>query len=143
MQEVIVMCYLGVGAYIDGKKKEVSLAYLWVGIVLELGFLWQEWSGKDFSLEETAFRLLPGLLFLFCARLTGEKVGYGDGILLLILGGCLAFPLIWYVWLFALLMAAFWAGILLCRKKANRNTRIPFIPFLWIANFIIWRICYG
>lgn len=127
----------------DGKKKEVSFAYLWIGLILALGFLWQEWNMGDFLPQQMFIRLLPGVLFLLCSKLTGEKVGYGDGIILLILGICLTFPLIWYVWMFALLLVTLWAGVLLCTKKANRRTRIPFIPFLWIANLIVWRICHG
>lgn len=143
MGEIILLGYLGVGALMDGKKKQLSFTYLWLGIILALAFLWGEWSKNGFGAVEIILRLLPGIFFLICSRLTGEQIGYGDGIMLLILGGCLSSTWLWIICLIAIFLLALWAGILLGMKKAGRHTRIPFLPFLWLASLAVWGYSYG
>lgn len=143
MREALLACYLGAGAIMDSRKKAVSISYLWVGAVLALGFLWKEWKVEGVEIKEMAIRLLPGLIFLLCSRITREKVGYGDGILLLVLGICFPAVFLWQIWITAVFLITLWAGILLCTKRGNRDTRIPFIPFLWLANMILWGLGHG
>ena len=143
MGEIILMGYLGAGALMDGKRKPISFAYLWVGIVLAIAFLWGEWSESKLTLIDLILRLLPGAFFLICSRLTQEKVGYGDGMMLLILGGCFPLSSLWLICLMAIFLLTLWAGLLLTLKKAGRHTKIPFLPFLWAASLIVWRCTNG
>ena len=143
MRELLLVCYLGIGAIMDGRRKAVSLSYLWIGVVLALGFLWKEGVNEGLETGQLTVRLLPGVFFLLCSRFTKEKVGYGDGLILLILGICLPAPSIWQVWMVSVFLITLWAGILLCTKRGNRHTRIPFVPFLWLANLVVWGFSYG
>ncbi|MBQ9990867.1 MAG: prepilin peptidase [Lachnospiraceae bacterium] len=143
MREALLVCYLGAGAIMDGRRKMVRVSYLWIGTVLALGFLWKELSYGGLEVKELAVRLLPGIVFLLCSRFTREKVGYGDGMILLILGLCFPAAFLWQTWITAVFLITLWAGFLLCTKKGNRNTRIPFLPFLWLAAIMIWGFGYG
>ncbi len=143
MGEIILMGYLGAGAFMDGKRRQISFAYLWRGIVLGVAYLWGEWSESWLALTDLGLRLLPGIFFLICSRLTREKVGYGDGMMLLILGGCFPRSSLWLICLIAILLLTLWAGLLLVLKKAGRHTQIPFLPFLWAASFMVWRCANG
>lgn len=142
MRNILVNGYLMAGAFMDGKNKKLSMSYLWIGLVLGLGFLILDMEQGNMSLEQGMLRLLPGILFLLYGKITGEKIGYGDGFMLIILGGCLTYPKLWYVWCVALFLIVFWAGYLLCVRKAGKNTRIPFLPFLWIADLLVWGMSY-
>ena len=78
--------------------------------------------------------LLPGILLLFLSRFTGEKIGYGDGILTLTLG----------IWrglsgTLLILAGAFWlasgtAIFLLIRRSVRKE--LPFVPFLFLSCLI-------
>ena len=74
-----------------------------------------------------------GIVFLLASRVTGESFGYGDSILIMIMGGFLGFWDILSLLTAAFLLAAVFSVIMLVRKKFNRKTAFPFVPFLMIA----------
>ncbi len=145
MESTLLVAYLGVGAWMDGRKKQLNFTYLYTGIVLAAGLLITEWMGRNGRLPASEWILsaLPGLLFLLLALLSREKIGYGDGVMLLILGACLGWREIWKLWMMANLLLLFASIFLLATKKAGRNTRIPFVPFLWIAYLLLLGTNYG
>ena len=80
--------------------------------------------------------LLPGIFLLITAFVT-RKAGYCDGIVMLFLGilsdvgeGLLILGI-------SLVLAAAVSLVLLVLRKAGKNTRIPFLPFLTAAWLII------
>ena len=126
VQSLVVWIFLIAGGVCDFRKKEIP-------ILLPIGGML---AGAVIQcMEGTApfrwlFCLLPGACMLFLAFFTGEKVGYGDGLFLCGLGllegcdSCLRDLMLG-------LVCAFPAGlVLLVRKKGNRETQIPFLPFL-------------
>lgn len=76
----------------------------------------------------------PGVLLLAAAFVT-RKVGYGDGIVLLLLGmmsegkGAMLFGT-------SLFLISVFSILLLALRKAKRDTRIPYLPFLAVAWLI-------
>lgn len=80
------------------------------------------------------YALIPGMLLLLIAFMTKEKVGYGDGLLLIVLGllegagECLGDLLI------GLFLVVIFAMVLLIFGKKGKNTMIPFAPFLMAAH---------
>ena len=65
------------------------------------------------------------------SRLTEEKIGYGDSLLIIVLGTFLG------MWkLLILLLGAFGlaaAVSILLKRKFTRKSMIPFVPFLTVA----------
>ena len=128
----------------DIKEKEVSLWKLKIYGFLSLAVcLWDILTiEKDtFSLiEKSLLGLIPGLFLLFIAKVTKEAIGYGDGLILLIIGISLGF------WeslgvLFTGLLGVFLTSVLFffcCGRK--KGFRIPFIPFLFtgMAGGYFW-----
>ena len=110
-------------------RKIPVLAFLFTGILYGL------FSGSFVSL---IFSALPGVYFLSAALLTGEKIGYGDGFLVLALGVWMGFlPLIFVLAVGIVLSALFVilrSGIG-CKKSPNLKTdrEIPFVPFLFFG----------
>lgn len=96
--------------------------------------------GKNPFLEENVFyRLLPGAGLLLLSAATKEKVGYGDGAAVLVLG-------LWTNLLFSTMvlclgfcLAGIYIGFCLVERK-SRMGEIPFIPFL-LAAMEIMLIC--
>lgn len=76
---------------------------------------------------------LCGGVFLFFSWFTQESFGYGDSILILILGILSGgWNLLWILFA-AFLIASVYGGIMIARKKYTRKNSFPFIPFLTVA----------
>lgn len=118
----------------DIREKEISLWKLKIyGFLAAAVSIWEIFPLKDnlFTLICRFFvGLLPGLFLLILAKITKQAVGYGDGLVLLFIGGSLGFwecLSILFAGLFSVFLAAVFSALLLGRKK---DMEIPFIPFL-------------
>lgn len=83
---------------------------------------------------------IPGIVLLAMAGAT-RKAGVADGIALLYMGvllekGCLL------IFVISLLLISFYSGFLLVLRRAERNTELPYLPFL-SAAWILERLLGG
>lgn len=76
---------------------------------------------------------VPGIIFLFLSFLTREGIGYGDSILMVLLGLSLGIEEAMGIILLALFLAGIWAVFLLFGKRAGAKQEFPFLPFLLIS----------
>ena len=74
-----------------------------------------------------------GAGFLAVSKISGEAMGYGDSILITILGGFLGFWNILSVLTAAFLLAAVFSAVMLVRRGFTRKSSFPFVPFLTAA----------
>ncbi len=81
--------------------------------------------------------VLPGAIFLVLSFLTEKKVGYGDGLLLIILGLMEGVKAVAFTCCMGLFLQSLVAVFLVILKKANKQTEIPFVPFLFLARIIL------
>lgn len=77
--------------------------------------------------------LLIGILLLGISYITRQRIGVGDGLLIMILGVYLGFEVIGVVLLYALTLSAIWSVLLLIIKKVNRHYEVAFIPFIFVS----------
>lgn len=121
---------LGVHAVMDVQKKRVNL--LLMGICLAAGVIWQVFGQKT-DVGEILLSCLPGALLLAMAYLTEQKIGYGDGWIVVTAG---VWTGTWDVFLIltgGMLVCAVCSGVLLALKKVRREDSLPFIPFLFVG----------
>lgn len=131
--EVPVCVFLCICSVFDIRKKELPLLILIAGILAALGIeMWCIWKGLE-TVAGIAESLLPGVFLLLLSFCTREKVGYGDGLLLIILGLFLGFYRCFLVLCFGLIFSSVFALILLLFCKAGKNSRLPLVPFLTIG----------
>lgn len=125
-----VFVFLCICAVFDIRKKEIPFASAVSGMAAAgVLTLWRIGNGTA-SAAEIILSLLPGAFFLLVSRCTKEKVGYGDGLLLLITGLAVGFYQCFFGLCISLLLSAFFAAFLLILRKAEKESRIPFVPFL-------------
>lgn len=135
---LIVNLYLFWGAWQDLKRKAITNVYLWVGGVVGIVYRGMGLILDFFVLEEWIWALFPGILFLLAGKITKEKIGYGDGFTLLILGNFFTFLEVLYVLYIAVFFVMSVSFILICFKKRSKQYQIPFLPFLWVAETLLW-----
>ena len=92
------------------------------------------------GLGELLAGLVPGMLLLLTAFCTKESIGYGDGMVLCVLGLFLGMRQSLAVCGMALVFAAVSAMIRLVFKRAGRKTELPFLPCLFAGYLLslVW-----
>lgn len=129
------------GSVWDVRRKKIPVLLLAVGgAVGVMTGIAGIWSGQAQN-AAWIFGCLPGAGMVLLAFATREKIGYGDGILLIILGMLEGWNVMTDL-LSALFLAAVFGIVLLALRRANAQTRIPFVPFL-LAAHIFWQAAAG
>lgn len=128
------MVMLSVCSVEDWKKKEVSVWKIIIYGTLVFGYgVWELFANHESAgrwMLQAVAGGMPGIVLLILAKATREAVGYGDGILSVIIGMSMGF------WqnigiLSTALLAIFCTAVYysVSRRKAEKK-RIAFVPFL-------------
>lgn len=122
--------YLLVLSVMDLRTRQLNLVFLSAGIVPVI-------AGGFCERKIHPVLLIAGggvgIVFLLTSRMTKESFGYGDSILILIMGCFLGFWDLMSVLAAAFLLAAVFSAVMLWRKKFSRRSSFPFVPFLAAA----------
>lgn len=110
-------------AYEDWRYRSIAVIDIWIGGIWIVGLSW-------FELEKHVIGIALGLVFLVISKITKEQIGYGDSVVLILLGVSLELSEVIEVmtWAFSL---CFLYGILY--RVLLKKDSIPFIPFLAIG----------
>lgn len=141
-----VLIYLSMLSFMDIRERKISVAWLAAGAIAVCGFLLHEGmvvgtDGREL-ITGSLLGAIPGIFMLAVARLTG-KAGYGDGLVLILLGieyGYLCCIMILSLSLFLLSLCS--AVLLLCRRVKG-STQMPYLPFLTAAYVCVWFFKIG
>lgn len=119
-------------AYADLRRKQILP--VWTVLCAGAAVIWQLWRGC--SVPAMIAGALPGCLLLLIGYLKPDSVGMGDGLVILGIGlWAGAESTIELLFIACLLMLiAVLPGLL--RKKIERKTALPFIPFLLAAVLV-------
>ncbi len=123
----------------DARQKTIPFWVLGVGsvwAVINSMFLMGE-IGVLPALQTVAVSILPGAALLFLGFLTEKKVGYGDGLLLVIMGVLEGGKAVLFTFCIGLFLQSVLAVVLVIIKKADKQTKIPFAPFMLAARTAI------
>lgn len=126
----VLLGMLGIYSWEDFRKHRISAKYLIfpavLGVVLHM-------LRKDITWISMALGMAVGAGMLLLALATREKIGLGDGLLLVVtgiyLGGAGNFQLLMY----GLLYAAICSLLVLALRKWKKNLELPFVPFLFLG----------
>lgn len=136
--KILLFILLAVCAVFDTLKKEIPLAVVWLGIMVAIvlrirGDIGDEtWAGVLLS-------MIPGAAFWILSLLTGEKVGYGDGWMLLMIGLFTGLGQCFLILLTGLMLDSAIMLVLLALREISTDKEIPFAPFLMLGmGAVIW-----
>lgn len=136
----ILMCITGA---IDIHSRKIPLWCLLIGAADAVAGLIEEALKGTGSITAVsiAIDMLPGIMFLLISWTTNEKIGYGDGMMILIIGLIMHSQLCITAVAIGLVISSMFSVIMIFTKKMNLRTRIPFIPFLTIGVGIsLWAM---
>lgn len=138
MLEIIRVALLGIFLFIEGirdiRKREISMisvaVFATLGIMVQVISDVSNWYGMIGG-------ALIGLAVLLSAKVTREKIGYGDGWLLLVSGIYLGFRYNLFLFMIALFLSAAISIVLLICKKVSCKSTMPFAAFVFLGYCIM------
>lgn len=137
LQECVLLVFLFVLAWTDWKSQEISLIVL--ALSGSCGILLRRMAG-NFQWEQVAGGMLVGAGLLLWAFCTWESVGIGDALLFVCTGIYLGLWQNLLLLFLSSLCAAICGLVLILMRKRTKSERIPFVPFVLIADVLmqIW-----
>ena len=134
LNNIVILILLALCTFFDIKSKQLPLKMiaLFALIIVERCFANGYFGSWDFLL-----RLAPGVLLLLIAFATNQAIGYGDGVIIVLIGLMLDIQVTISLIFIAFILSSIISLIILISKKGDRQTRLPFMPFMLTA----WCIC--
>ena len=129
--EAMLLVFLGLAAYFDCRWKKIPWSVLGMGVIFMVICNILQWEKFQLGFF---LAVIPGLFLLLLAWFTKESIGYGDGISVLLLGGMTGLKNCIWVLCISLLFLSLVGMVLLVVKRVNRKTKIPYLPFLFVAE---------
>lgn len=124
---------LAVSAYRDWKEKHIYLyvpaGALVMGLILHI-------LCRERALTDMLAGAAIGGVMIIIGRMTGEAVGFGDGLMLVVSGIFLGFWENMCLLMTALLLVGGAALFLVSVGKKGKDYRLPFLPFLLAAYLL-------
>ena len=134
--EICLFVFLGICAVCDGVEREVPLVVVWLGIITAV-VLHLQGLGGDRTWQDVALSVIPGVMFWMLSFITGERVGYGDGWMLIMIGLFMGLWKCFLILMVGLILSSLVVLILLACKKASGNDQLPFAPFLLVGMGVV------
>lgn len=77
--------------------------------------------------------LIPGVLMYVLSKLSPRSIGEGDALVLIFIGSVVGYMKEMQFLIISVFLAGLIALILFALKKVNRDTKLPFVPFLSVG----------
>lgn len=127
---LVIGLLLFVAAVMDLKNKSISRGFLFVLILASFVSVFVR---VDFGIWNAVGGALIGLCAVGVSMVSEEQIGRGDGLVMIALGIALGFRECLAVVCLASMIMALVSVVILILKKGNRNTKLPFLPALFVG----------
>lgn len=130
-----IIVFLGLCCIQDIREEKLSLKMLIASGIL---FFMLSFMFEDMTAKERICNILPGIVATLLAFMTKEQIGYGDAVCLIILGSVVSGEKLLGAVTGGMILFSIIGIIRMIRKKADRKTTMPFLPFLTAG--MLWQI---
>ncbi len=134
--EILLFLIMGVCAVIDGLKREIPIVIVWIGIIVAVILRLCGTIG-DGSAVMAALSVIPGVMLWMISFVTREKVGYGDGWMLIMIGLFAGMWRCFLILLIGLISESLIVLVLLAVQRISHDRKIPFAPFLLFGMGVV------
>lgn len=128
---IVAVILLWNGIY-DWKYRKISILVTFIGIIAVLLSLIAA-PEECCTIAEMLGGVSIGIFLIICSFITRGQIGIGDGIICCFIGISCGFFENLNILFISLLLSAIVSFILLIKKRVERKTEIPLIPFLFIG----------
>ena len=129
--EIILFLLLTLCAVWDGIKKEIPLLVVWLGITAAVIMHAARIIGGTWL--SVGISVLPAAIFWIISLITREKIGYGDGWVLLMIGLFVGFMKCVLILMAALVFESIILLVMLVLGKIHKDEEVAFVPFLLLG----------
>ena len=137
---------MGVICVFDIKRKKIPVYML---IILAAAGIISNFTVGEFDIEKRIIAMLPGMILLIVSMITKQQIGYGDGMIILIMGLYIDIDDILSIVLSSFLLSSIAALILMTVFKKKKNVQksagtesvfglFRFFPGLFPAGFTVF-----
>ena len=130
---IIIGLLLFVAAIMDLRCKSISRRLF---LVLLFASIVSIFTKTDFEIWNVVGGALMGLCVVGLSMISREQIGKGDGLVITTLGIALGFRDCLAAVCLASMLMALASVLILMLKKGNRNTKLPFLPALFVGYVI-------
>ena len=137
MYKIVHICLiiiLGVICVFDIKRKKIPVYML---IILAAAGIISNFTVGEFDIEKRIIAMLPGMILLIVSMITKQQIGYGDGMIILIMGLYIDIDDILSIVLSSFLLSSIAAIILMTVFKKKKNFEMAFSLFLLIGYGLV------
>ena len=141
-QMIAGLLILLLAAAADIRKMEIPLwVFAGAGVMSAVSLILQAVNGASpgMILPAALLAVLPGGVLISIGFLSRGGIGYGDGILALLIGPVFGLHVMAGGICLAFFLSALAGAGLMIARRAGRKTRLPFVPFLLLGMGVI---CY-
>ena len=131
---ICLIIILGVIWVFDIKRKKIPVYML---IILAAAGIISNFTVGEFDIEKRIIAMLPGMILLIVSMITKQQIGYGDGMIILIMGLYIDIDDILSIVLSSFLLSSIAAIILMTVFKKKKNFEMAFSPFLLIGYGLV------
>lgn len=128
--KMLLLGVLAITAYRDWKEKVI---YLYVPMLAGVAGLILHLFYQEHTIMDVFCGTGIGAVVILIAMISGESIGIGDGVMLMVSGIFLGFWGNLALFFTALLLVGLAALFLVVIKRKEKNYRVPFLPFLLVA----------
>lgn len=137
LEHYLLLGTLGFHSVEDIRTKQitvtVTLISAIIGLICHIVY-------RNNSIYSVLGGIAMGALVLVFSLLSGGKIGPGDGVILMLTGLYLGAEKNLGLIVVSLFLAAVWALISVTLFHYGRKDKIPFVPFLFLAYFIMMSV---
>lgn len=139
LTENMMLCtYLGVCSCYDCRERRIPVWLLYAGTIMGALYAIGALAAGRVSPAEVLAGISPAGVMMLYSRLTEGKLGGADGWMVLPAGLLHGWELCTAEIITACMLTFTAAIFMITAKKAARNTKIPFAPFLLAAVAALW-----
>lgn len=132
---VVTAVWLMVLAAVDLKERRVPVwMVLAGGVFAVIMYFWPDRQGKAGG-ADLFWSVMPGAMMLAASIFT-KQAGWADGAVLILFGSLTGFRVCVFSFLLSMLLILAVSLTLLVFRKVGKNTRLPYLPFLF-AGYLV------
>ncbi len=132
----ILIFYLLICSIVDVKEKKIPVYLLYIGICLSSFYFIFQFYTEERQISDLIISLIPGVSLILICKVSKDAIGMADALIFIITGLILTPYRSLLMMIIAFFLSFLFSCVLIIIKKAKKNARIPFIPFILFSTII-------